>query len=77
MKKTEEFISIGKCAELLNIDRSHLLKNIKAGKYGSIKIEFRRDRNKQNQKVATISIEKTTRLLKGLGNLKDLVQAIL
>ena len=51
----KEFISIAECSKLLNIDRSHLLKYIKAGKYGYIDIEFRRDRNKQNQKVATIS----------------------
>ena len=52
---SEEYVSIGECADLLNMDRSHLLKAIKAGKYGHITIELRRDRNKQNQKVATIS----------------------
>jgi len=54
---SEEYVSIGECADLLNMDRSNLLKSIKAGKYGHISIEFRRDRNKQNQKVATISKE--------------------
>ncbi len=51
----EEYVSIGDCADLLNMDRSHLLKAIKADKYEHITIELRRDRNKQNQKVATIS----------------------
>jgi len=50
-----EYISIGKCSELLQMDKSHLLKAIKSGKYGTITLEFQRDRNKQNQKVATIS----------------------
>ncbi|MBS3132799.1 hypothetical protein J4470_01560 [Candidatus Woesearchaeota archaeon] len=51
------FISIRECAERLNMDRSHLLKDIKSGKYGHIQLIQRRDRNKQNQKVSTISIE--------------------
>ncbi|MBN2015044.1 MAG: GIY-YIG nuclease family protein [Candidatus Altiarchaeota archaeon] len=70
-----DFISIGECAKLLNIDRSHLLKYIKAGKFGPIQLEFRRDKDKQNQKVATIS-KKDFKLIKkireqeGFGNSK-------
>ena len=54
---SEEYVSIGECADLLNMDRSNLLKAIKSGKYGHITLELRRDRNKQNQKVTTISKE--------------------
>jgi len=52
-----DYFSIAECANLLNMDRSHLLKAIKGGKYGAIAIDLRRDRDKQNQKVATISKE--------------------
>ncbi len=54
-KKT--WISLIECAELINIDRSNLLKYIKEGKYGYVKTEFRRDINKKNQKVITMSIK--------------------
>ncbi len=72
---SQEYVSIGECADLLNMDRSHLLKAIKACKYGQISLEFRRDRNKQNQKVATISKEdfeiiKQSRESEGFGTAK-------
>jgi len=51
----EQYISIADCSEKLGLDRSHLLKNIKAGKYGTIKLHSQRDRNKQNQKVSVVT----------------------
>ncbi|MBU0977658.1 MAG: hypothetical protein KKD18_04540 [Nanoarchaeota archaeon] len=55
MLKENEIIPVWKIANELKLDRSHLLKDIKSKKYGSIELKFIRDVNKQNQKVVAIS----------------------
>jgi len=54
-KLKQDYISIGKCAEIIGIDKSNLSKMIKREKFGQIELKSIRDPNKQNQPVHHIT----------------------